>query len=100
MAAVPVRPAIEALRCSEERDAKSIEGKDATTLLFQNNRGSTVRIYWLDYQGQRKFYAELPPGRQQVMRTYMTHPWIVTDETERCFAFYMPERTQRRVDIR
>jgi Caspase domain/VHL beta domain len=101
MAAVapPARPAIDALRCAEERDAKSIEGKQATTMLFQNNRASPVRIYWLDYQGQRKLFADLAPGRQHVQRTYMTHPWIVTDDTERCFALYMPEATQRRVEI-
>ncbi len=98
-AAPPVRPPVDALKCAEERGARSIEGKQATTMLFQNNRASPVRIYWLDYQGQRKLFAEVAPGRQHVQRTYITHPWIVTDDTERCFALYMPEPTQRRVDI-
>jgi hypothetical protein len=99
-AAPPVRPAIDPLSCSEERTAKSIEGNRATSIRFRNHRRSTVRIFWLDYEGRRKFYKELPPGQQYLQPTYMTHPWIITDQVDRCVAFYMPEVTERLVDIR
>jgi len=98
--APPSRAAAEALKCTKERDARSTEAKAATTIMFENNRASPVHLYWLDYGGQRKPYGEIAPGCQRVQQTFVTHPWIVTDETGRCLAVYLPEPTQRRVDIR
>ena len=95
-----VPPTTNPLSCTEERTARSIDANQPTAMQFKNNRSSAVRIYWLDYQGQRKFYTELAPGQEYVQPTFVTHPWIVTDQTERCLAFYMPDRSQRRVDIR
>ncbi len=56
------------LSCSEERNAKSITGDRSTSIVFQNNRRYTVRVYWLDYQGQRKLFMELPLASSLVSR--------------------------------
>jgi hypothetical protein len=42
----------------------------------------------------------LAPGGQHVQETYVSHPWIVTEENGRCIGLYMPEATRRRVEIR
>jgi VHL beta domain len=86
--------------CADERAAKSVDAKQATTIVFQNNRDVRVRIYWLNYQGQREHFQDLAPGRQHVQETYVSHPWIVTEENGRCIGLYMPEATRRQVEIR
>jgi hypothetical protein len=100
------KPAISAERtpaqqCSEEGSARSISAQldQPTSILFRNCRSSPVRIYWIDYQGRRKFYKELQPGTQYVQETYLTHPWIATDETGRCLGFYMPTSARLEVNI-
>ena len=72
----------------------------ATTIVFQNNRGEGVRIYWLNYQGRREPFQGLSLGRQHAQETYDSHPWIVTEENGRCIGLYMPEATRRQVEIR
>jgi len=67
--------------------------------VFHNKRSSAVQVHWINYQGRRELFEKVAPGRQEVVDTYVTHPWVVTDETGRCLGFYMPERARRRVEI-
>ncbi len=81
--------------CEGEQSSRSIVGTNATAVSFTNYRGSPVRIYWLDYNGARKLYATIGPGLSHVQSTYVSHPWVVTDLSDRCIGIYEPE-TQRR----
>lgn len=81
--------------CAGEPSSKSIHGTSATVVSFTNYRASPVRVYWLDYNGARKLYVTINPGLSHVQSTYVSHPWVVTDLTDRCIGIYEPE-TQRR----
>ena len=52
-------------------------GQDATLIRFENHLDEEVALYWLDYGGQRVFYAALAPGQTYQQRTHVTHPWVV-----------------------
>jgi hypothetical protein len=61
----------------------SIKGDQSVSLRFINQKNQRVKIFWLDYQGQAKFYRTLEPGEEYIQQTYMTHPWWITDENNR-----------------
>lgn len=98
MAGVPPLQAVGA-RCRQEHSVRSLEGTISTAITFVNNYGSTIRTYWIDYQGARKFYAEVLPGSSYVQQTYVTHPWVVTSSQEDCLGVYLPSSSPRRIVI-
>jgi hypothetical protein len=86
-------------RCPAEAGLHSIEGNILTFVNFANGTGMTVRTYWINYQGQRQFYAEIPAGQSYRQQTYVTHPWVVTDSSENCLKVYMPQPSESTVTI-
>ena len=47
-------------------------------LKFVNSTTFTVKIDWIDQQGQLQTYANLEPGQSHDLQTYCTHPWAFT----------------------
>lgn len=87
--------------CASEENTRSPSGpRPATTMTFKNYRGSRVRIYWIDFEGSRKLYAYIESGQSVVQPTFLTHPWVVTDDGGRCLGLYLPEESNRDVLIR
>jgi len=87
-------------RCPQESTLRSINGNVSTELTFINQTGQPIRIYWLNYQGMRQFYAELLPGQQHEQQTFVTHPWVVTNNSEDCLGVYLPDPQPRNIVIR
>ena len=62
----------------DEKGLRSLEGSVSTYIRFDNYLGEDVNLYWINYEGQRVYYASLQPGRSVLQQTYVTHPWVVT----------------------
>ena len=77
--------------CSREKASRSIEASTATAITFINKTLRPIRIYWLDYEGSRKFYAAVEAGESHFQKTYLTHPWIASSENGECLGLYMPQ---------
>jgi uncharacterized caspase-like protein len=86
--------------CALEKSAKSIIAKTPTTISFKNSTDSVVHIFWLDPNGERKLYASLYAGEKHTQRTFLTHPWLVTDADQRCLAVHMPQDVDRTHEVR
>lgn len=89
-ARVPDSSAGRGERCPQEAGRRSQVSTTSTAIQFVNNTTGAIRTYWLDFQGQRKFYAELQPGQSVRQQTYLTHPWVITDGGDNCLRFLMP----------
>ncbi len=76
--------------CALEPAFRSIDGTTPVTVQFTNNLAATINVYWLDYNGQRVIYATLPPGGSYVQSTFLTHPWLITDQSSQCRGIYLP----------
>jgi hypothetical protein len=77
--------------CAAEESLRSLEGTSATSVTFVNASSVPVRTYWLNYQGKRVFYSEIAPGRNFVQQTYVTHPWVITNNRAGdCVAIFQP----------
>ena len=81
-------------KCPGEESLRSQEGKISTAITFLNQGSVPVSIYWVDYQGARKFYSKLEPGQRYRQQTFLTHPWIVTSEGNDCLRVFMPQATE------
>ncbi len=107
--AMPLAPASSQAgpRCPGENRMRSIAGDIPATITFRavgENDETQFKIYWLDYDGRRKFYKHLFAGEAYTQQTYMTHPWLVTAPVpgggEDCIAIYQPKRGGRTVTLR
>ena len=86
--------------CPNEKEFRSIEGNKSTSITFVNQRTSIIQTYWLNYQGARQLYWKLNPGEQYNQQTYVTHPWVVTDDNDNCLGIFLPEQNQITLTIR
>src|SRR5262249_34163149 len=87
------------VQCPEEQGLRSERGDQPAEITFVNKRSDVVRVYWITYEGSRKLYAEIQPQQEHAQRTYLTHPWIVTDRQENCLGVYLPYPHGRHVVI-
>ncbi|WP_446212346.1 VHL beta domain-containing protein [Micromonospora sp. IBSANI012] len=85
---------------SREPSLRSSGGGAETFVDFVNRRDSEVVVHWLDYDGQRRRYAVLDPGRSYRQQTYLGHPWVVTDAGGRGLVCFLPAPDVSRAVIR
>lgn len=83
---------LRAVSAHEEGTIRSIEGREATTIRFKNARSTPIKLYWLDYEGKRKPYETIMPGCSAVQNTYVTHPFLLTDQNERGLVIFVGQR--------
>ena len=90
--ATPIRTenGIEEYACSGEGRIKSSTGA-SIYMDFVNQRGSNMNIYWLDYNtGRVSYKSNLATGQTHNQQTFVTHPWLITDNTGACVGIYRP----------
>ena len=85
--------------CSNERTLKSPLSSVATELSFQNRSTEKRRIYWIDQEGDRKFYGIVEPGNAFKQPTMAGHAWVVTDDAEKCLYSFVATAEPRVVDV-
>jgi TIR domain/VHL beta domain len=84
-----VSPQLAPISCSQEQRLKS-QGVDVgTSIEFVNQRSATVFVYWLDFEGVRQKYYDLPAGQTIEQGTYVTHPFLIADANGACLAIYV-----------
>ncbi len=82
-------PQLAPISCSQERRLKA-QGVDvAASIDFVNQRSAGVVIYWLDFEGARQKYYDLPAGQTYEQGTYVAHPWLIADANGACLAIYV-----------
>lgn len=73
----------------------SISGS-ATTVTFENKSDREVKIFWVKYNGEPKFYGELKPGGVRQQNTFANSSWLITDADEEPLGYF---RTTHRAGI-
>ena len=59
---------------------RSLHSNLQTHVTFVNTRTSAVHLWWRNFSGIRVSYGSVQPNGRQEMTTYVTHPWVITDE--------------------
>jgi|GEM_PF-1133102 len=78
--------------CAAEAGLKSRSSAEAARMVFRNGTAEAVRMFWLDFQGNRRAYQLVPGGGLHIQRTFVSHPWLLADSTGKCLAVVMPKR--------
>ena len=82
-----------------EKGTYSIHANIPTSIRFDNKSGKIVKIYWLDYSGNRKLYKVLEKDQVHNQQTYVTHPWLITGDDDRAMQIHFPDSQSRTVII-
>lgn len=63
---------------------------NVTTVI--NKRKLPIKVYWLNYQGKRQYYFDLEAGKKRNQKTFVSHPWLITDEqgNQHCLGIFFP----------
>ena len=77
--------------CDQETQLRSLVSAQPADITIRNDSSEPLKLYWLDYQGRRKLYANVAPGQSSHQRTFLTHPWVLADRNDACVQiFYAP----------
>ena len=80
--------------CSQESVLKTTNSDIPRTLRFLNVEGNdgtdqVYNIYWINYEGQRVFYATINPGVGVEIASFETVPWLIGDAAGNCKGIYL-----------
>jgi hypothetical protein len=74
--------------CADESKLRS-NASQSMNIDFINQSGGALKIFWLDYSGQRVSYNNnLANTQTHAQGTFLTHPWVVTDSSGVCKGIY------------
>jgi hypothetical protein len=96
-AAAPL--AADTRHAAEEAGIKSDNSDVETKITFSNQSQKPIRIYWLNFEGERVLYHTLNPGEEVEQVTFLTHPWLITDEEDNAGKLYSPDAQPRKIEI-
>ncbi len=86
--------------CNEESALRSEATTTPTSIVFINKSNDIRKVYWLDHTGKRIPYGRLMDGNVLSLRTYITHPWVITDDEDNCKFIYMPTTSAQSIAIK
>ena len=78
---------------------KSGDDNTETAIIFVNRTGAEIAYYWVDYEGDEKFYGKIAPDAFVNQHTYAGHIWLVKDTNEGNLAVFRAEEKTGRAFI-
>ena len=85
--------------CSQESTARPQNDSAAAVVTFVNDTSETLQTFWISFSGQRVLYEQIPPGGSYSQGTWLTHPWIVADESGTCLTLEVVTATHATVTV-
>src|SRR5664279_5523579 len=70
--------------CPQEGHIKSPSSFDKATVTFDNQTAGDLKVYWIDFQGNRKFYSNLKTHSKYDQATWIGHVWVVANAADQC----------------
>jgi len=74
--------------CNADAEYASQPSQEPTDMTWVNRGDQPVKVYWLNFRGERVLYLSLPPGGRRTQRTFVGHNWLVTTATELCLGIF------------
>ena len=70
---------------------KSGDGDTETAIIFVNGTKTEITYYWVNYEGNAKFYGKIAPDTFVNQHTYMGHVWLIRDVNGRNLSVFRAE---------
>ncbi|NJL47930.1 MAG: hypothetical protein HC929_11155 [Leptolyngbyaceae cyanobacterium SM2_5_2] len=77
----------------------SIESKTQLKIKFYNHTHQIRKLYWIDFDGYLVPYATLKPSDEFSVKTFLTHPWLITDEYDQPLDIHYPKLKEKIIEI-
>ena len=74
--------------CPQEGHIKSPSSFDKANITFDNQTSGDLKVYWIDFNGNRKFYSTLKAHSSLNQATWIGHVWVVADQMEQCLKLH------------
>ncbi len=71
--------------------ARSTNGGRDTSITFVNNTNESVKMFWVDTEGNRHPYDRLAPGGTAAQHTFAGHVWVAVGHDGRELAWFRAE---------
>ncbi|KAF9020237.1 hypothetical protein BDZ89DRAFT_1072423 [Hymenopellis radicata] len=72
---------IQPIGAYNEPSLRSANSNTQTSIKFVNYKAKPVHLWWISFDAKRVSYGTVEGnGGKMDMRTYLTHPWVITDE--------------------
>ncbi len=81
------------------KKAVTEESGPSIRLRFENESDGVVSIHWISFDGLRREYNKLDPGRNHTQQTYSGHHWVVVDELGQDLGWVVAPEKDARVKI-
>ncbi len=83
--------------CGQQHSMRSLGSKIETKITFiAGQTKNHFKIYWLDYEGNKKFYRTINPETSWTVNTFPSHPWLVIQVSpngnEKCHSLLRSEK--------
>jgi hypothetical protein len=83
----------------EERKLKSLSSGEPTVVAFDNRTSSDLSVFWLDFQGKRTPYGQIPAGDRMSQKTFATHPWLLARPNGTTMAIFVAMKNHGRAIV-
>ena len=90
---------LQPMRSFKPKDT-TVESGRSVTLRFDNKSNQRISIFWVGFDGIRRPYSKLDPGRKYDQHTYGYHLWIVVGEEGRDLGWLRAPTTDSRVEVK
>ena len=74
--------------CDAESTSRSLNSNTDTSFTLVNRSTVAISLFWLNFQGQRVHYQDVPAGQTRGQATFITHPWVAADPSGRCIRLF------------
>jgi hypothetical protein len=74
--------------CDAEGTYASQPSKESTDITFDNRSDKAVKVYWLNFKGERVLYQSLAPSGRIAQPTFVGHNWLIATLGEQCVGIF------------
>ncbi|MFI5281649.1 MAG: hypothetical protein ACHQ0J_00795 [Candidatus Dormibacterales bacterium] len=75
--------------CDAEATSRSLNSNTATSFTLVNRSSVAISLFWINFQGQRVHYQDVPAGQTRGQATFITHPWVAADPSGKCTRLFL-----------
>ena len=81
------------------QNIKSPTNRIITDIIFVNRTISDIAYYWIDYQGNERYYGRIAPNYHISQTTYLGHYWVVKNLKGQDLAVFRADMTTGRAFV-
>jgi hypothetical protein len=82
--------------CQDGVKNRSLSSNIPITIKVINKRRSSVKVYWINHQGENQHYFDLDAGKKRTQKTFVGHSWLIKDN-QACLGIFFPTSKLRRI---